>query len=78
MEKKRMYFGMSVDLPFDDAVEFRRSLRGWTKYYILKVRTNHNARNIDRRNRYVVVRHRHKNEKVEPEYAVWGTVDMIC
>jgi hypothetical protein len=70
MEKKQLFFGMSKSLPLGEALDFKRSLGDDTGYYLLKVSENPKDRHIDRRARYVVVRHLEKEEKVCKAHAV--------
>jgi hypothetical protein len=58
VKKKKLYFGMSVTLPLDEAAEFKRSLEKnayGNRCYLLKVKENPRATQIRRRKHYVVV-----------------------
>lgn len=75
MKRKRLFFGMSIALPLEEAVEFKRSLGKsacGNRYYLLKVRECPKDKHINRRERYAVVRRVRSGERVERGYVVYG------
>jgi hypothetical protein len=72
MKGKQLFFGMSIALPLDEAVEFKKSLGNGERYYLLKVRECPKDKHINRRERYAVVRRVRMGERVDRGYAVYG------
>jgi len=71
MKGKNLYFGMSVALPLEEAVEFKKSLGDGDKYFLLKVKNDPKNVHIDRRSLYMVLREPRRDELIRDAYTVY-------
>ena len=69
--KTELMVGISVSLSKPEAISFARSLPQWGKYYMVKISENPKARNIGKRERFVVVRYPHNGESVDDGHALF-------
>lgn len=70
--KTELMWATSVSLSKPEVISFARSLPQWDKYYMVKISENPKARNISRRERFVVVRHPHNKESVDDGHAMFA------
>ena len=72
MKGKKLYFGMSVALPLEEAVAFKKSLGNEDKYFLMKVRDNPKDVHVDRRQRYMVLREPREGEYIPAALRVFA------
>jgi len=77
MKGKKMYFGMSVALPLEEAVAFKKSLGNGDKYFLMKVRDNPKDVHVDRRQRYVVLREPREWEYIPAAWRVFARASEL-
>ena len=68
---KTLMFAISNSLSKSEAISFAKTMNGGDKWYITKVYENHEARHIEDRERWVVVRDVRKGEIVANGYALF-------
>lgn len=69
MKSRQLMFQVSANLSKPEAVSFAKTLKPDEKYYLVKVSENPKVRRIDKRTRFVVVRHPRKGKTVKGGYA---------
>jgi hypothetical protein len=72
MKSKQLFFGMSIELPLEEAVLFKKSLGNSERYHLLRVKERPGNVHRDRRVGYVIVRHPYKGERVPTSYRVFA------
>jgi hypothetical protein len=76
-DKKELMWAISVSLSKPEAIQFARSLNGSDKYYLVKISENPKARHIAKRERFIVVRYRHKGETVPDGQATFACGNQL-
>ena len=72
VKEKELLFQASNALPKSEAIEFAKTMRTPDKYYIVKVDENPDARDLQRRESWAVVRYPRQGEIVRGCYALWA------
>ncbi|MGD1045709.1 MAG: hypothetical protein ABR936_10340 [Bacteroidota bacterium] len=69
---KQLMFAVSIAMPKNEAYCFGQSMTGDDNFYIYKAGENPNARDAQRRERWVVIRPPRKNEIIKGDHALWA------
>jgi hypothetical protein len=71
MKNKQLMFAISNSLSKSEAVSFAQTMNDGDKYHLICVHRNPNARHVEKRERYVIVRDVRKGEIVPNGHALF-------